>query len=177
MWCRPEFLSEYSKFLKSKIFSPPFVTFNNTQFSIVNELIAEDFSDDFKKKALILYTLSDFFKSCKSVNKNIFEYDIYIRAILYISENYKKNISLNDVAVNIGVSVTHLSNILNSDNKTGFSQMVNSLRIHYANTLLQDRSLSINDIALEAGFGSTRNFNRIYKKFFNCTPSEARKEL
>ena len=42
------------------------------------------------------------------------------------------------------------------------------------NKLKTDKNMT--EIAIESGFGSLRNFNRIYKKFSGKTPMEVRKE-
>ena len=42
--------------------------------------------------------------------------------------------------------------------------------------LMEETSLSVADVAFRAGFGSIRNFNRLCKKYFNCTPIDLRKK-
>ena len=68
----------------------------------------------------------------------------------------------------------HLSRILSKQQNFGFIEIVNSARIKEAKKLMEETNMSVTDVAFTVGFGSIRNFNRICKKYFNCTPKELR---
>ncbi|MBQ4516525.1 MAG: helix-turn-helix transcriptional regulator [Clostridia bacterium] len=174
--CPPNYFSEYKEILSGKVFVPPYTKFCASQNAIISEIIENDFKDDLKKKALIYCSLSDFLNSCELQNKKSFEYDLYRKAIVYISENYKENLTLKKTAFDIGVTASHLSRVLNSDEKPGFTEILNSLRINAAKRMLQQQNIPITEIALETGFGSIRNFNRIFKKYFGMNPRDVRKK-
>jgi AraC-like DNA-binding protein len=40
---------------------------------------------------------------------------------------------------------------------------------------MEQKDISISDVAYESGFGSIRNFNRIFKTHFGITPREYQK--
>ena len=53
----------------------------------------------------------------------------------------------------------------------------NHMRVHRAQELLADPNLSSTEIAERLNFGSTSYFNRIFRKFSQCSPSEYRNRL
>jgi len=170
--CPPEYLSEYRQMLSGKVFVPPIVKYSDVNRILIENIIDENFEDDLKKKALLYCTVSDFLNSSELADSPVFEYDVYRKAIVYISENFKENITLEKTALYVGVTPFHLSRVLNSNGKRGFSEILNSLRVYEARKLLENKNLPISEIAMEAGFGSIRNFNRIFQKHYGCKPCE-----
>lgn len=47
-------------------------------------------------------------------------------------------------------------------------------RLKYAQELLANSSLSVNEIASQCGFGDSSYFIKVFRKHFNQTPSEYR---
>ena len=64
-------------------------------------------------------------------------------------------------------------------NRTGktFVTYVNNTRISHATRLLLEEDLSIGEVSFKCGFNNIANFNRIFKKINNCTPSEFKNEF
>lgn len=86
-----------------------------------------------------------------------------------------QNISLSDLAEKMGVSIHHLSQVINEKLGLNFYDFINSLRIAEAKKRLTDpryRHLSIASIGFEVGFNSLSAFNGAFKKFTNLTPSQ-----
>ncbi len=173
--CPPEYISEYRQILRGKAFKPNFTKFEQSHREIIFDIIKSNFEDNLLKKALLYATVSLFVNKCESFEKSAFEYDVYRKAISYISENYMEDITLEKTAFNIGVTVSHLSRVLNSDGKPGFSEIVNSLRVFAAKQLLEQNNIPASEVAFKTGFGSIRNFNRVFKKTFGYNPSDIRK--
>lgn len=48
------------------------------------------------------------------------------------------------------------------------------VRLGYATKLLVDSTQSIADICRESGFNNVSNFNRLFKKYKQCSPKEFR---
>ncbi|MBQ4630483.1 MAG: helix-turn-helix transcriptional regulator [Clostridia bacterium] len=173
--CPPEYIPEYRQILRGKVFEPGYTVFSNAQRIVIEEIAQSEYADDFRKKALIYCALSDFLGHCCLKDVDVFEYDTYRKAIVYISEHYTENINLKKTAFHAGVTPSHLSRVLNSDGKPGFSEIINSMRAYASKQKLEQTSLPISQIAYETGFGSIRNFNRIFKKFFGCNPCDMRR--
>lgn len=172
--CPPEYISEYRQILRGKIFEIPVSHFSDSHKALIEEI--ETYSNDhFRKKALVYCTLAEFLNKSPLREGCMYEYDTYRRAIGYISENYTEDITLGQLALHMGVTPTHLSRVLNSDGKPGFSEFLNSVRVYDAKQKLEQTNSPVSVIAYETGFGSIRNFNRIFKKYFGCNPCDVRK--
>ncbi len=78
------------------------------------------------------------------------------------------------LALRLGVSARNLRRLFSQYVGVTPTQLARSSRTHFARRLLDDTDLSITDIALTAGFGSVRQFNRAVRDIFRATPSELR---
>jgi AraC-like DNA-binding protein len=85
------------------------------------------------------------------------------------------DLSLEEVAQNIGITSHTLSQILNVFIQKNFFNYVNEYRVERVKNMLTDQTynnLSLVGIALEAGFNSKSSFNRIFKKTTGMTPTD-----
>ena len=86
------------------------------------------------------------------------------------------NLSLDEVADNLEISNSYLSQIINNRN-IRFNDYVNSIRVEKAKEMLNDESFknyTITSIGLEAGFNSNASFYRAFKKHTNLSPTDFR---
>ena len=174
--CPPEYITEYKQIFSEKSYSPIYSKIGKSHLAIIEDIIKDDFKDNLKKKSLIYSTLSDFINNVNFEKKQSFDYDLYRKAVNFIAENYTdETLTLSKTANHTGVTASHLSRVLNSDGKPGFSYLVNSLRSYSAKQMLEEDDAPIAEIALSNGFGSIRNFNRIFKQHYLSTPREIRK--
>lgn len=96
-------------------------------------------------------------------------------ALEYISKNYKDDISLAEVCETVQMSSYYFCRLFKSTLNMGFTEYLNSVRIHHAQEMLSETDKSILEIALESGFSSVSYFNRVFKSMKYCSPSEYRK--
>ena len=81
-------------------------------------------------------------------------------------------ISLSELAMSIGTNRTYLSNYLNTELNTTFSDYINSFRINEACRLLEKGdSKSYEEIFVHCGFNSLSTFKRAFIKVMNMTPA------
>lgn len=90
----------------------------------------------------------------------------------YIEHHYTEDITLEEVAAQIGFSKFHFSRLFRQFTDTAFYDYLCARRIKAAEILLLDPNLPITEIALQSGFASISTFNRVFKKFKECTPTE-----
>lgn len=90
----------------------------------------------------------------------------------YIEHYYMEDISLESAAAKIGFSKFHFSRLFRQFTDTSFYDYLCLRRLRAAETLLLDPSLPITEVALQSGFSSISTFNRVFKKFKQCTPTE-----
>lgn len=100
----------------------------------------------------------------------------YHRITKYIYTNYMNKISLKDIADKEFLSLHYLSHELKNRFGYSFQEILNLTRIEESIKLLLDTEKSVSDIALETGFSHVRYYNKNFKTYYNCTPSQFRKK-
>ena len=101
--------------------------------------------------------------------------DLIYRTVSYISGNFRRQFSLEDMARDLGVSKYVLSRVFSKTFHRNFNQYLNDARLSYACTRLVNTSDTILNICLDSGFDSQRTFNRVFKERYKTAPSEYRK--
>ncbi len=92
----------------------------------------------------------------------------------YISKNYMDEIRLATMADIAGMSPSAFSRFFKLHTGRNLSEYIIDLRLGYASRMLVDTTKSIAEISFSCGFNNLSNFNRIFKKKKNCSPSEFR---
>lgn len=100
--------------------------------------------------------------------------DLVYRTVSYISGNFRKQFSLDDMAHDLGVSKYVLSRVFSKTFHRNFNQYLNEARLRYACTRLEGTNDTILNICFDSGFDSQRTFNRVFKERYRLTPSEYR---
>ena len=95
--------------------------------------------------------------------------------ISYVSQNISKGISLKDIATAMNYEYHYFSTQFNQAFSLNFKSFINLLRIENACAMLVDNKNTITNVCESCGFGSIRNFNRVFKAVCGCTPQEYRK--
>ena len=98
--------------------------------------------------------------------------DIIRQLIHYVSENFRDDVTLLGAAKALGYSRNYLSWSFHQQFKMNFKQFVNQYRLNCAQKLIKEDKVDIGKAALESGFGSVRNFNRVYREATGKAPSE-----
>jgi len=91
-----------------------------------------------------------------------------------------ENLSLGEMAFQVGVTDKKLSELLNKHLNTNFYNLVNEYRVGEVKKRLCDESSSkytLLAIAFESGFQSKASFNRIFKQKTGLSPAEYRKTV
>jgi len=93
----------------------------------------------------------------------------------FISENYMKNINLDDVAKLVCLSPTYVSEIFKRKTGENFSEYLIDYRIDIAKELLKDIRYKIVDVSLMVGYTDSKYFSRLFKKKVGVNPTDYRK--
>ena len=97
-------------------------------------------------------------------------------ALDYMRENcMQQHLSLGAVADHVYVSQWHLSKLLNRETGKSFFDLLGSMRIEKAKSLLRTPGMNIQDVAEETGYTDIAHFSRTFKKLTGQTPGEFRK--
>lgn len=96
-------------------------------------------------------------------------------ALIYIDDHYCEHITLEEISGVLSLSSSYFCRLFKQATNSTFLEYVNFVRICKSERLLITQHNSISDIALSIGFPSVTYFNRIFKKFKGCTPTEYKK--
>lgn len=95
----------------------------------------------------------------------------------HVTENYKNQIALEDIADLISMTVPSFCRYFKKITGKTFTKFVNEYRLVHASKLLAEKPMGITDICFESGFNNFSYFNKSFKEFTGKTPSEYRNEL
>ncbi len=96
------------------------------------------------------------------------------KAIAYIDDNYKSNISLESICKEVNISPTHFCRLFKSFAGITFVQYLNFIRAREAEKLVSKTDMSITEIAFASGFSSPAYFDRIFKRHYKISPAKYR---
>ena len=94
------------------------------------------------------------------------------KALLYINDNYKEDISLASISAALGYSSHYVAKQFRTCFRITLGQYITTVRLKNAVILLRNNKMNVTDCALESGFSSTRTFYRAFFSEFKCTPRE-----
>jgi two-component system response regulator YesN len=94
--------------------------------------------------------------------------------ILYIENNYSKDMYLETISQEIGVSPKYVSRMFKEKTGMNLTDYISLFRVEKAKELLLQTKDSINDIAQQVGIYSRATFQRLFKKYEGVSPNEFR---
>jgi len=94
----------------------------------------------------------------------------------YTRTDYKEG-SLNILCKRINYSPSHISRVIHKHTGKTFKQLINYQRIEHAKILLQDKSLTVNEVANKVGIENLTNFYKRFEKEVGLTPMKYRTEV
>ena len=168
----PELVSTYSSMLSqhvpvSNLFTPPEACLTGI-FQLKrsqNVLLAQG----------LLYLLcGTFHENATYVKRPDIAYSLIEKIFRFVELNYKGACTLEALAVYTSHNYAYLSKHFKRYTGINFIEYVNHYRVNEARFLLRSSDRTILSVALECGFDSLRNFNRVFKKLTGQTPSEYR---
>ena len=111
-------------------------------------------------------------------NYNDFENSDKIKKVYeYVQKNFQRKITLDEISELINMTPVSFNRFIKKRTGKTFISYINSTRVSYASRLLLETDLSVGEIAYKCGFNNLANFNRMFKKIKNNTPSEFRSEF
>lgn len=97
------------------------------------------------------------------------------KAMQYVYTNFRKNISLTDVADYVGVSAQYLSKLIHEECDKSFSELLNGKRVEVACEMIRFHNYTIKEIAVATGFSNYNYFFKVFKEVTGMTPNEYEK--
>ena len=97
------------------------------------------------------------------------------KALRFINENYRNNISLEDVAKACYINKYYLSHLFSKFKGMSVGKFILSLKIEDAKKLLETTTLTVSEVAERSGFDDPNYFSRTFKKASGLSPLQYRK--
>ena len=92
----------------------------------------------------------------------------------FLRANYQRKIKIDEVAERSNMSVITLSRLVKKSTGKSFMEFLIEVRLGSATRQLIETDKSISQICYDCGFNNISNFNRLFKKYRNCTPTSFR---
>ncbi len=104
------------------------------------------------------------------INKNPNKNDTVRKAITYINEKFKEDITVDDLANMVNLSKSYFMNLFKKMTGMSVVEYLNRVRIKNACQLLTEGGQTVTEIAFSCGFRNISNFNKQFKKITTQTP-------
>lgn len=97
--------------------------------------------------------------------------------LTYIRENFKRNLSLENVAQQVFISPFYLSHLFKEELGITFVEYLTRVRIEAAKQLLKNSSETILAVSAQVGYEDASYFSKVFKKVTNISPNQYRKSI
>lgn len=111
------------------------------------------------------------------ISRNIAALEPKIQSWVESKKFCRSNLTIKEVALEIGTNHSYLSNYLNNHLNTSFQVWLNTLRIEESKAILASESISIEDVGARVGIPLSYNYSRWFKIVTGETPFRFRKNL
>ena len=141
----------------------------------INErYLSEMIFDQMKARLLAAELIIDFISEAVEEDVSIDVGSRYkISEILsYINENYEKDISLKETSEKFYLSYYYLSRLFKEVTGFTFVAYVNIIRVNKAKVLIEKTDAPMELISTQVGFGSQKQFVRVFKALYGISPSK-----
>ena len=138
------------------------ISFNITKLETFDEII------DYLKKEV-----ASLIETRESVQTE--EFNVLQKASHYIRNNYQKDIDVNTIAENVGISYSRLRRMILEEFGINIVDYINTLRIEQAKKLLLETTDTVVEIARQVGYNNEQSLTRYFKKIEGSSPGEYRK--
>lgn len=163
----------------------PFVHLPDEDFILLKELAVMLRKEDQNRTSGYRFSMLGIFMMILSRLAKVFSHDqarnpqifLHINGVIsYLNRHFKENCSLADLCHAAGMSRATLQrNFLNATG-TSPKQYQLQLRIAEATTLLRTSDKTMDEIAIELGFGNRNYFSRQFRKITGQSPAQVRRK-
>ena len=136
---------------------------------------AETAPDELHAKTLFFPLAAEFLKN---INRNLTHLpgsQLVNQIMDYILNHLQDKITLKTLSAHFGINTIALSKLIKTYTYSSFTDFVNNIRTEKAIQLFYEQDVSVTEAAYQSGFGSVRNFNRVFYNTVGITPSEYRR--
>jgi len=103
-------------------------------------------------------------------------HQIVEETLLYVEDHLHQPLALDDIAVAFHMSKYYIHRLFSAMMGCSLSQYILARRLNASLSLIQNKSLSLTDIAYQLSFGTQASFTRAFKRQYGIAPSVYRAE-
>lgn len=175
------YLSAYRKLLTEKLPVRPYLKKGQWQNEAIERLLELALMDKNKASEEVMQgyfqaIVGKLLSQLPLQDAHMVAEDALRSVLLYISGHYTEPLTRKEIAKAVGYNESYISHMFADTLKTTLPDYIHSLRMGDATKLLTQTDLPVSRIALDLGFGSLRNFNRVFLKWYGMTPSQYRRK-
>ena len=124
-------------------------------------------------RTLLEYVLIGLLRRTEQTNDEQGRSDITVmRVVSYVKFNFKKKLTLAEVARAVHLTSNYVGEVFSKRMGVSFNQYLMQTRLNYAKNLLLRGDISVQEAAIDSGFGSQTYFSDCFKKQFGYTPTD-----
>lgn len=101
--------------------------------------------------------------------------NIVQRACEYVLNHIEEDITLSSISENLNISKNYFCSIFKQQTGENFLEYVTRAKMERAKILLKKHDYRVYEVSEALGYKETAYFSRLFKKHFNCTPAEYKK--
>lgn len=128
---------------------------------------------------LLEYVIPQNIQKHKNTNLSLDESRVK-EAIMYIEDHYSERVTLDDLSASIHISKSECCRCFKRTLQITPIEYLMKYRIFKAANMIQKddpHSHSISDLAFAVGFNNASYFNKVFRQYLNCTPSEYKRNI
>ncbi|MDO5520321.1 MAG: AraC family transcriptional regulator [bacterium] len=128
---------------------------------------------DYSVSLLMMELSQEFIEQKYKVRKNISPN--LERTMEWIKANYNKELTIKEIADEMGYNANYLSTIFKKSTGMTIVQYINITRINVAKSMIINYGSSVKEVAYACGFVDDKYFMKVFKKLEGMTPSQYKK--
>lgn len=98
------------------------------------------------------------------------------KVMIYISNNIKKNITLEEISKYVNMSPSYFSRTFKKEIGMNYTTYLMNKKMEVAKKLLADTTIPVNNIALELSYKEANYFSKVFRRHVGKTPTAYRLE-
>lgn len=136
------------------------------------------FGSELRLNGYLNIFLSEFLENAKKDMVSNSDYkDFYIeKALLYISNNFSRELSIGNISSHIGLNKNYFSSLFKDKVGESPKEYIIKYRMDKAVSLLKEDKLTISQISRSVGYNDPLGFSKIFKKIKGASPKLYKKK-
>jgi len=155
--------------LDQKTLANPIIDFSS-HWHLLNDLGETDTSNVLRHCGLLNLIFEHILNVSQLIPRPSADHILLHDVIRYVSQHYKDDITLKELALKLGYHEKYLSTALHTITKMNFRTFLAQYRIAEAQQRIAIENKSISSVAADCGFNSINTFNRLFKQITHMTP-------